>query len=166
MITSVTQVPCSCSFLKNALNDERFPIGFDAQVNEYFFEHKMPDGGTLSVRLLHCPMCGGVASRSTRDKMFADLSNDEIQRIHTKVGSYKSVADVERALGAPDLDQKGGPDSRVIRILTYKKLSKTADVQFSVYADGRIEGAIAPKQVATAERKRRTASKTKRKKKL
>jgi hypothetical protein len=152
--------------LQNALNDERFPIGFDAQVNEYFFEHKMSDGGTLSIRLLHCPMCGGVASHSTRDKMFAALSNDEIQRIHAKVGSYKSVADVERELGSPDVDQKGSPDSQIIRILTYKKLSKTADVQFSIYADGRIEGAIAPKHVATAERKRRAASKTKSKKKL
>ena len=165
MITSVTQRSCSCKFLEHALHDERFPVGFDAQVNEYFFEHKMPSGETLSIRLLHCPMCGGVASRSTRDKLFAALSNDEIQRIHAKVGSYKSVADVERELGSPDVDQKGSPDSQIIRILTYKKLSKTADVQFSVYADGRVEGAIAPKHVATAERKRRTASKTKSKKK-
>jgi hypothetical protein len=118
------------------------------------------------MRLLHCPVCGGLASKSKRDELFASLSEDELQSIYERVGNYKSVADIERAFGSPDLDQRGSPDSRVSRILTYKKLSKTADVQFSIYADGRIEGAIAPKHVATAERERRTASKTKSKKKL
>ena len=163
---SVTDLPCSCRSLQHALRDKRFPVRFDEQVNEYYFDHRLPTGETISMRLLHCPVCGGLASESKRDQLFASLSEDEMQRIHERLGNYSSVADVERALGAPDLDQKGSPDSRVIRILTYKKLSETADVQFSVYADGRIEGAIAPKQVATAERKRRTASKTKSKKKL
>jgi len=142
---SVTTVPCSCGFPQHALQDERFPLRFDAQFNEYFFDHKLPDGETLSIRLTHCPVCGGITSKSKRGQFFADLSDDELKRIHEQVGKYKSAEDITRALGAPDTDENGDAQSRTVRVLTYKKLSKTADVRFTVYQDGRIEGAIAPK---------------------
>ena len=145
--SSVTNVRCSCRSLERALADGRFPVRFDDQVNEYYFDHTLPTGEKLSIRLLHCPACGGIASKSTRDTLFADLSKEEMQRIHRRVGDLHSVVEIERALGAPDADRETGANFGAIRTLTYRRLSKTADVQFSIFADGRIEGAIAPKQV-------------------
>ena len=142
---SVTTVPCSCGFPQHALQDERFPLRFDAQFNEYFLDHQLPDGETLSIRLTHCPICGGVTSKSKRGEFFADLSDDEMQRIHEQVRKYKSADDITRALGTPDTDEKGDARSRILRVLTYKKLSKTADIRFTVNQDGSIESAIAPK---------------------
>lgn len=160
---SVTTVPCSCGFLQHALQDERFPLRFEAQFNEYFFDHKLADGETLSIRLTHCPVCGGVTSKSKRDQFFVELSDDEMQRIHERLGKYKSVEDITRALGAPDMDENGDARSRSIRVLTYKKLSKTADVRFTVYQDGRIEGAMAPKYLGAKQRKRAAPARKKKK---
>lgn len=160
---SVTTVPCSCGFLQHALQDQRFPLRFDAQFNEYFFDHRLPDGETLSIRLNHCPVCGGVTSKSKRGQLFADLSDDEMQRIHERLGKYKSAEDITRALGAPDLDENGDAQSRSIRVLTYKKLSKTADVRFTVYQDGRVEGAIAPKYLGPGQPKRAPSKRKKKK---
>jgi hypothetical protein len=160
---SVTTVPCTCGFPQNAVQDERFPVRFDAHFNEYFFDHTLAPGDTLSIRLTHCPVCGGITAKSKRDRFFADLSDEEMKRIHERVGKYKSAEEIERSLGMPDIDEKGDQKARSTRILTYKNISKKADVRFTIYDDGKIEGTITPKYVGATSKPPSRATRRKKK---
>jgi|SRR5690348_14487822 hypothetical protein len=159
---SVTNVPCKCGFPQNAAEDKSFPVRFDPEFNEYYFDHTLSPGDTLSIRLSHCPVCGGVTAKSKRAESFVELSDDEMKRIHEQAGSYKSAKEIEHALGAPDIEEQGNQNAGTLRVLTYKNLSDKADVRFTVYKDGRIEGAIAPKYVGP--RPERSVSSKRRKK--
>jgi len=111
-------------------------------------------------------MCGGVASESQRDKFFATVSDDEVRRLDSLIHHIQTVQDLERSLGAPDDDktmrlpsdfgvtqpQKDQPETGPVRVLTYNRLSETADVQFTVYSNNKIEGVIAPKYVGAPGR--------------
>lgn len=161
---SVTETPCACGYLGRIAGDARYPVRFDAQYNEYYFDHKLPAGATVSMVLYHCPMCGGVASQSRRDESFASLSQEEASRLQALIGDVNSVQEIERSLGAPDLDKTvrppaelgltqprtKAPETKSIRVLTYNRLSKTADVQFIVYSNNKIERAITPKYLGSA----------------
>ena len=163
---SVTELPCSCGYLARSARDSRSPVRFDAESNEYYFDHRLPTGTTLSIVLYHCPMCGGVASESQRDKLFAPVSDDEVRRLDSLIHDIQTVQDIERSLGAPDDDktirppsdfgitqpQKDQPETGSVRVLKYNRLSETADVQFTVYSNSKIESVIAPKYVGARGR--------------
>ena len=143
---SVTELPCVCRFLDHVVNDERFPVRRDTQTAEYYLDHLLPDGATLSIRLYHCPICGGVASASKRDEYFADLSDSELRRIASELGHLTTLRQIEGQLGAPDLEEKPAAQG-AIRSLIYKRLSKTADVRFDVLSTGEVERSITPKHI-------------------
>jgi hypothetical protein len=148
---SVTEIPCSCGYLANSARDPNLPIKFRPEVNEYHFERRLATGTTISTVLYHCPMCGGVASESQRHKLFAVVSDEEHRRLESLIGDLKTVQDIERSLGVPNDDQTirppvdfgviqprtGKPEPGPIRVLTYTRLSETADVQFTVYSNSR-----------------------------
>jgi hypothetical protein len=159
--SSVTDLPCTCGYLRRSSRDSRFPVRFDSECNEYYFDHTMPSGTTVSMVLYHCPMCGGVASESQRDKLFATVTDDEARRLNALIHDVRTVQDIERLLGAPDDDEtmhppsdfgviqpkSGEAETGPIRVLDYTRLSTTADVQFAVYSNGEIKWMIAPKYV-------------------
>jgi hypothetical protein len=162
---SVTEVPCSCGYLAASAHDPNLPVKFDAELNEYCFEHKLSMGTKVVMMFYHCPMCGGVASESQRQKLFAIVSDDEVCRLDSLIGNIEVVSDIERVLNAPDDDeainlpadvgaiqrQAGELEARPIRVLTYSRLSETADVQFTVYSNGKIEKVIAPKHESKSQ---------------
>lgn len=174
--TSVTEVPCSCGYLARSARNPRFSVRFDTQFNEYYFDHKLPSGATFSMLLYHCPMCGGVASESKRSQSFATLTEEEILRVDTLIHDLQTVQDIDRALGTPDRDETfraleefglvqpetGQPETGSVRTLTYTRLSQTADVQFTVYSNSKIDRAIYPKFVGAPPAKRRATSGRKR----
>lgn len=156
---SVTRLPCSCGYLAASANDPNLPVKFNASLREYSWEHRLPTGAIVSVALYHCPMCGGIPSESQRHTLFARVPDEEVHRLDSLIHDLETIEDIERTLGAPNEDRTispppefglvqprtGIPEAGPVRVLTYSRLSETADVQFTVYSDNTVEGVIAPK---------------------
>jgi len=166
---SVTELPCQCGYLEQNARDPRFPVRFDEEYNEYYFDLTLSKGTPLCLLIYHCPMCGGVASESKREDVFAIVTEEERFRVNALIRGFKTVEDIVSTFGPPDRDstfqlpedlpaamltipgtdlQQAGP----LRQLTYEQLSGTADVQFTIYSNGKVEGLIFPKYLgASAE---------------
>jgi hypothetical protein len=156
---SVTSIPCHCGYLAENAGQPGSPIKFDADLREYHFEHSSPSGSVAKWIIHHCPMCGGVASQSLRHRLSVAVPEDEVRRLQTLIGSIKTVDDIERVLGKPDMEDSFVPPSEAvmiqpdtkepekgpIRVLTYVRLSGTADVQFMTFSNRKVEGTISPK---------------------
>jgi hypothetical protein len=161
---SVTDMPCRCGSLERDARDSNLPIRFDPQCNEYYFEFTLPKGTKLSLVIYHCPMCGGVASESKRDSAFVALSKEEALRVGALVRDLETMDEIVSKLGPPDRDttselpddipaslrtipgtdlQQVGP----LRALTYENLSETAEVQFTIYSNGKTSKLISPKYI-------------------
>jgi hypothetical protein len=148
---SVTDAPCTCRYLEHAADDPASPIVFDAELNEYNFEYPSPCGdgsceaGKASLRIYHCPFCGGAAPESKRPALFTTFTPEEQGRLYRLFDGMQTLQDVVEALGPPDEDKERGltvrvpeqegkaPTLRRFRTLRYCRLSDTADVE--VYAD-------------------------------
>jgi hypothetical protein len=156
---SVTEVPCSCDYLVASAENPNLPVNYDVELKEFYFEHTLPTGVIIRMVLNHCPMCGGVASSSVRDTLFAAVPEREGERLNSLTRGINGIADIERLLGAWDSDAvvpapldvllplRPGEPAGPIRVLTYRNLSDVADVQFTVYPSGKIQTVIAPKFV-------------------
>lgn len=153
---SVTKAPCSCGYLASSAREPNLPVKFDSKLNEYSLEIRLPKGTALSIVLYHCPRCGGVASKSKRNQLFLKPSAKEVRRLESMVRNLKTIDDIRRSLGTPDAAETIRLPSdfrlrgrerkvRAVKVLTYTKLSRTADLQFTVYSHNSIEGVIAPK---------------------
>lgn len=159
---SVTDLPCQCCYLERKAADARFPVRFDAQEGQYYFDLRLQAGTTLSLVVYHCPMCGGVASKANLEDAFAVVPDDEIVRLDAKIRDFRTAQEVVHSLGVPDRDeivnlaidfplvrpQTGEPEPGPVRVLTYEQLSETADVQFMIYSNGEVERVISPKYIA------------------
>jgi hypothetical protein len=150
---SVTQTPCSCGYLKRAAQSGIAPIKFDEELNEYSFEDK---SANASVVIYHCPFCGGIASESKRGDLFAKISPREASRVGALIRHLDTVEGIEAALGKPNKISIYDRQPEEIAILqrmasspihqwSFTRLSRTANVEFSIYPDGKIEGVIVPK---------------------
>jgi len=163
---SVTDVPCKCGYLQTCAADPNLPVKFDSQVNEFFFESVLAQGTRIAVSIYHCPMCGGVASDSIRDTLFKTIPEDEVRRLDAKLANLRNIQDVIAALGPPDEERSdpvpadtviyqpvsGERETGVIRQLTYKRLSETADVYFSIYSNGEMRSSISAKYIGPQSR--------------
>jgi Na+/phosphate symporter len=90
-------------------------------------------------------MCGGAAPASRRRELFAQVTEAEIDRLHGLTADISSVREAIRLLGKPDEDLHDGlrvrtkatrrAPSRVrtYRLLRFKQLSDTADVELVDY---------------------------------
>lgn len=156
---SVTEIPCSCGYLENSARDQNVPIVFDPRSNEYHIEAERPTGTKVSVVIYHCPFCGGAAPESQRDKLFVEIPDDERRRLEDMVREIKSLKDVERMLGKPDIDKPiyfpPGLSGLEInkeprRTLTFTRISKIADIHLTIYVNDDIEVFIIGKQIRDA----------------
>jgi hypothetical protein len=133
---SVTTKPCKCRWPQDVSAEPENGVEFDSRTNEYQLLTR--SGGTLI--LYHCPFCGGAMPRSRRAELFAYITEAERQRLGALTSGLASVDDAIRVLGKPQHDDptgsgerapaKGRRASRVTsqRMLTFTRLSKTADV--------------------------------------
>jgi hypothetical protein len=146
--SSVTSVPCKCRFLERASEEPTIPIVFDARVNEYHITNVGKDrrGHT---NVYHCPFCGGAAPLSRRHSLFATITSTEAERLYKLTSGMKTCKEVVAKFGEPDDDLDPGMQSNTpgsdteppkvvsYRTLTYKRLSKTAEVVFIDYGPER-----------------------------
>jgi hypothetical protein len=162
---SVTEQLCACQYLADAAADPQAPIVFDPKLNEYNFEYPSPcsdEGcavGKASLRIYHCPFCGGAAPKSKRDLLFAGISPKEQRRLNGLLTGIKSMEDAFRVLGPPDHDDPHGltvlqperegtaPTRQSYRSLTYSQLSETAEVMLTDNLPGGVHVALQGKFV-------------------
>ena len=93
---------CHCDWLKNAANDPRFPIEYDAQSNTFKLQCQLGDGNLGYAVLNYCPFCAGLAPDLRKEKIFTHISEQERQRLQEITRQIKSIEDAFRILGEPD----------------------------------------------------------------
>ncbi len=165
---SVTQKPCKCGYLQRAADDPSSPIVFDPELNEYNFEYPDPElneysfedpspcgdgareGTKATLRMYHCPFCGGAAPESKRELLFAVISAKEQRRLYELLDGIKTIDEAIRVLGPPDEDGPHGvtqshperegkaPTVQSFRTLNYRQLSETAEVCIVDYQKDRV----------------------------
>jgi len=140
--------PCDCGWLEDAANDPCVPIVFDHDLNEYHIVRSGELGGRAII--YHCPFCGGRAPKSARGSKFHTVTTEETMRLQQLTRDAKTVRDVIKALGPPDMDLDAGqgittamqrdepPRTEYFRVLRYNGLSDTAIVDAIVYPDDRV----------------------------
>jgi hypothetical protein len=136
------RAPCKCRFLERSAAEPGIPIVFDASVNEFHIRHGGKDRGGHSI-IYYCPFCGGAAPPSKRASLFATITQAEVKRLQDVTTGFKSVREVMTRFGKPDhdfdpgmtkyeLEAKDKPPKVIsYRTLTYRGLSKIADVVFT-----------------------------------
>ncbi|MHB2020891.1 MAG: hypothetical protein ACYCW6_28475 [Candidatus Xenobia bacterium] len=140
---SVTGKPCICGYLERAADNDEIPIVFDARLNEYNYEYSIAAGDCThkgSLRIYHCPFCGGAAPQSKRALMFTVVQPAEKRRLNKLLEKVHTIQDAIQLLGPPDDDNWSGetvdrsekdgkaPTSESFRALRYYRLSETATV--------------------------------------
>ena len=147
---------CDCGTLERLSKEPETPIGYDAELNEYYLRGRDGRGGGL---IYHCLFCGGRTPKSRRAALFAHVTHAERMRICDIVQNLRTLPDVLAALGPPDLDQPiGGASTQpgeggrtdFCRTLTYEGLSPTVDLKVSVHPDGTIGFMCWPKPIEKA----------------
>jgi hypothetical protein len=145
---SVTSMPCKCRFLERASEEPAIPIVFDARMNEYHIMN-VGKGRRGHSNIYHCPFCGGAAPVSKRHSLFATITSTEAERLYKLTSGMKTFKEVVAKFGEPDDDLDPGTQSHTpgsdadppkvvsYRTLTYKRLSKTAEVVFIDYGPER-----------------------------
>jgi len=147
---------CDCGLLERWSREPEHPIGFDAELNEYYIAVR--DGRETSM-IYYCPFCGGRAPESRRDSLFAHVSNAEHDRISSLFVGIRTESDVIEKFGDPDEEhdvgeavispEKQGQPSRgeVFRTITYRNLSPVANVVFRISDGGRAIGTWVQKHI-------------------
>src|SRR5258708_3995019 len=133
---------CKCGVLQRMSDDPKFPVEFDAKLNEY---HITMVGVSGNAMIYYCPFCGGRMPKSRRHLLFHRLTDDERDRLFKLTQGYRTLDQVIAAFGQPDIDQPvgvvqiiperdGKPEiTNSSRVVIYTKLSETADVHVKVH---------------------------------
>ena len=137
---------CRCDWLERAADDPECPVEFDAKLNEYHIVRGPKD----FLMIYYCPFCGGGAPKSRRDRLFHRLTDTERRRLVSLTKDMRTVQDVTRAFGEPDIRQPvgtvvtkperdGKPETaQSYPAMIYRKISKTADVHVILYPTDRV----------------------------
>jgi hypothetical protein len=172
-VLSVTDAPCPCGLLDRNARDRHFPLRFDAKYDEYYLDLILPKGTKFSLLVNHCPMCGGVASESKRRDAFTVVTGQEAARVHALIRAVKTVEEIIGKFGRPERDStyqlpEDIPTPRIpgtdlqqigpLRQLIYEHLSETAEVQFTVYSNGKVERLISAKYIGLPRRRQKVGS--------
>jgi hypothetical protein len=167
-IQSVTDAPCGCGYLDAARAGRADPLRYDPSSDEYHITVPTEHGAHITVRILHCPICGGVGGPSRRADFFETVAEEELIRIEQLVRGIESADNLVAAFGEPDYAESleslnattkavafpSSADDFPRRVWTYYGISKTADVQFTFYQSGKLDHVVYPKG-----RERTTSSK-------
>jgi hypothetical protein len=147
---------CECGYLRRQATQADSPIRFDATLNEYHFVQ-----ATAHLIIHHCPFCGGRAPQSRRPTMFAVIAESERQRLSALTASLHTVEDAIEAFGPPDFDCPAGivsfapqqtsevSEPQTYRVLVYRGLSDTADLEVQVDSAAGTQIHVVPKYVGS-----------------
>jgi hypothetical protein len=153
-----TEQLCTCGYLEGSAANPNTPVRFDPDLNEYLIVYTIPDSGQGAMMLYHCPMCGGATPPSRRHELFAEVPPAEVDRLNALTSQIRFDGDVSKVLGVADTDepfQIGGivwPSYRdepelPVRILDFTSLSKVANIQVTLFTDGRAHASVQPKYI-------------------
>lgn len=133
---------CKCLFLERASRDEKIPVVFDEQMNEYHLVHL--DGRGYSM-FYHCPLCGGRVPETRRAAFWTEVSMEESFRLHELTKDIKTPDELFARFGKPDSDfevsggctsagsEKEPPETTLgPRRVVFRSLSDTADVNVKI----------------------------------
>src|SRR5262245_31009124 len=160
---SVTEAPCTCKHLERCAADPNVPIEYDSDLNEFNIVLSGRLGKYGSMRIYHCPFCGGLAPKSRREELFAVVPEPEYQRLRALTLGIGSVEDAVRVLGVPCSDDVVSfPEGYVwpverdakipVRALTFTRLSDVAEVHVTVNDDKSVELSFGPKYIGPLRR--------------
>ena len=162
---SVTDAPCTCKSLEDDAADPNTPIRYDPELNEYNIVLSWSPDGYGSMRIYHCPFCGGLAPESRRDKLFAVVPDSEHERLRALTAGIGSVEDAVRILGTPSTEEpvtmpsgyvlprrREDKFSFPVRALTFTGLSDVAEIQVLLHDDKSVQVTIGPKYIGPLKR--------------
>lgn len=139
--------PCNCGSLERAAEDPANPIIFDSKFNEYQLEYQAASG-PAQMMIYYCPLCGGKAPESKRDRFFSRISNEEFRRLSNMTKNIRTIEDAIKALGAPEVDSHVEVTSpikdmkpevrKAFRSIVYSNLSETADIRITDYLEDKV----------------------------
>lgn len=138
---------CTCDWLKNAANDERFPVEYDEQDNQFKLRCQLGDEKPGYTVLYFCPFCGGRAPDLKKEKIFAQISELEFERLQDIAREIQSIEDAFRILGEPEQEFSREEQRAILsaeekelmdaaRALTYQNVSETATIHVIEYKEG------------------------------
>jgi hypothetical protein len=155
-----TREPCSCGYLEGSAADANTPIRFDPDLNEYHIIYSLPGSGQGVLMIYYCPMCGGSAPQSRRGALFTQIPPEEEDRLRALTREITTVGDVSASLGIPDREEafalpegmvwpstRDSPPELPVRTLDFRSASEVADIQVSVYRDGRAHATFHAKYI-------------------
>ena len=141
--TSVTDEPCTCSYLQRAADDPKNPIRFDTTTGEYQFLH-----GDGMLVIYHCPFCGGTAPKSKRNLLFAQIHDPEQSRLAELLDGIETIDGALARFGKPDFEgtsvtthpERANEPPRIEhhRDIRYHNLSDVAEIWITERPDGKI----------------------------
>ncbi len=132
---------CRCGILASISEDLGSPAKFSEEKGEYTFTWLSDTGIPNSFVVRFCPFCGGQLPSSRRTSPFVAIPPAETVSLNELLEVVVSLEDALKVLGKPDADEANsfgihtpvptGQLSRTTypRVLTYRKLSKFADVR-------------------------------------
>jgi hypothetical protein len=156
---SVTQRRCKCGTLERYAAQGDKPILFDKRTNEFSFRYPT-EYGDAQIVIYHCPFCGGATPRSTRDKLFAVVSDTEAHRLNELLSDINTIDEAIQKFGLPDNDFRGGtrvtheekdgnpPTTNFYRRVVYRNLSDTTEVHLTDYNRERVDIELQGKYLA------------------
>jgi hypothetical protein len=137
---------CKCEWLERAAENPKTPIEFDADLNEYHLVHGPKDFSMI----YYCPFCGGSAPKSKRNRLFHTLNDAERLRLVELTKDMRTVGDVTRAFGEPNIrhsvgmvvsrpERDGKPETtQAYPELIFTQISDIADMHVTVYPTDRV----------------------------
>ncbi len=153
---------CTCQSLEHMAENPACPVEFDPELNEYHIISGWLSGAHQWM-IYYCPVCGGKAPKSRRDRLFARLTEKERARLIELTKNLRTLEHVVSALGKPDVDfpagivgvtpeRDGKPEkTEFFRTLIYENLSETADIHVTVYPMDRVWIQFKGKYIAKRE---------------
>ena len=132
---------CDCGVLESASREPGHAIRWDDELKEYYIAY----GESCQMMIYYCPFCGGSTPESRRALLFHTLTEVERQRLCNLTKGMRTVSEVIKAFGEPDIRQPlgwistfperdGMPEKTAgYPVMSYSKLSEVADVHVTIY---------------------------------
>jgi hypothetical protein len=152
---SVTDTACGCGHLQRESADPSSPVQYDDRLQEYRLAHR--NGGYSLI--YHCPWCGGAVSRSRRERDFAVLTGNEVQRLEMVTSGVHTPEQAVEVFGSPAVERQRGwivhlpptatEPGRVesYRTMTFTHLSPVADVVLVDFGERGIKWQYLPRYI-------------------
>jgi hypothetical protein len=144
---SKTDVLCDCGLFSHLLNEPNSHIELDERSNLIMLNTTL---GTTWV-MYHCFGCGGAFPDSSKKIWIPKIPAEEFSRMTSLASEFTTKDVLLNALGQPDhqgrwrtasseLFDNGKGEMMTCETYEYYKISELMDLEFAVWADGKVSG--------------------------